>query len=40
MAIEKVKAFFQQYGMENRIREFSVSSAPGKGTSIRIRIPV
>ena len=27
MAIEKVKAFFQQYGMENRIREFSVSSA-------------
>ena len=27
MAIEKVRAYFQQYGMENRIREFSVSSA-------------
>ena len=27
MAIEKVKAFFQQYGMEGRIREFDVSSA-------------
>ena len=27
MAIEKVKAFFQRYGMESRIREFSVSSA-------------
>ena len=27
MAIEKVKAFFQQYGMEGRIREFPVSSA-------------
>ena len=27
MAIETVRAFFQQYGMENRILEFSVSSA-------------
>ena len=27
MAIEKVKAFFQRYGIESRIREFSVSSA-------------
>lgn len=27
MAIEKVKAFFRQYGMENRVREFTVSSA-------------
>ena len=27
MAIDKVKAFFRQYDMENRIREFSVSSA-------------
>lgn len=27
MAIEKVKAFFARYGMENRIREFEVSSA-------------
>ena len=30
MAIEKVKAFFQQYGMEGRIREFDVSSATVK----------
>lgn len=27
MAIEKVKAYFKQYGMENRIQEFNVSSA-------------
>ena len=27
MAIENVRAFFRQYGMENRIREFTVSSA-------------
>lgn len=27
MAIEKVKAYFQKYGMENRIQEFAVSSA-------------
>ena len=27
MAIEKVKAFFRQYGMEDRVREFPVSSA-------------
>ncbi len=27
MAIEKVKAFFSKYGMEDRIREFDVSSA-------------
>ena len=27
MAIDKVKAFFRQYNMEDRIREFSVSSA-------------
>ncbi len=27
MAIEPVKAYFRQYGMEDRIREFSVSSA-------------
>lgn len=27
MAIEKVKAYFKQYGMEERIREFDVSSA-------------
>ena len=27
MAIEAVRAFFRQYGMEERIREFSVSSA-------------
>lgn len=27
MAIEKVKAYFQKYGMENRIQEFDVSSA-------------
>lgn len=27
MAIEKVKAFFAQYGMEDRVREFDVSSA-------------
>ena len=27
MAIEKVKAFFKQYGIENRVQEFSVSSA-------------
>ena len=27
MAIDIVKAFFRQYGMEDRIREFSVSSA-------------
>jgi prolyl-tRNA editing enzyme YbaK/EbsC (Cys-tRNA(Pro) deacylase) len=27
MAIEKVKAFFAQYGMESRIQEFAVSSA-------------
>lgn len=27
MAIEKVKAFFRQYGMEDRVREFTVSSA-------------
>ena len=27
MAIEQVKAFFRQYGMEERIQEFSVSSA-------------
>ncbi len=27
MAIEKVKEFFRQYGMENRILEFDVSSA-------------
>lgn len=27
MAIEKVKEYFKQYGMENRIREFDVSSA-------------
>ena len=27
MAIEVVKAFFREYGMEDRIREFSVSSA-------------
>ena len=27
MAIEKVKEFFRQYGMEDRIREFEVSSA-------------
>lgn len=27
MAIEKVKAYFKQYGMEDRVREFEVSSA-------------
>ena len=27
MAIEKVKEFFKQYGMEDRVREFAVSSA-------------
>ena len=27
MAIEKVKAFFKQYGMEDRVLEFEVSSA-------------
>lgn len=27
MSVEKVKDFFAQYGMENRIKEFSVSSA-------------
>ena len=27
MAIEKVKAYFRKYGMENRIQEFDVSSA-------------
>ena len=27
MAIEKVRAYFQQYGMEEKIREFEVSSA-------------
>ena len=27
MAIEKVKQFFKQYNMENKIKEFSVSSA-------------
>lgn len=27
MAIEKVKAYFREYGMEERIREFDVSSA-------------
>ncbi len=27
MAIEKVRAFFAQYGLANRIREFDVSSA-------------
>ena len=27
MAIEKVKAFFKQYGMESRVLEFEVSSA-------------
>ena len=27
MAIERVKAFFAQYGIENRVREFDVSSA-------------
>ena len=27
MAIDTVKAYFRQYGMEDRIREFSVSSA-------------
>ena len=27
MAIEKVKEYFKQYGMENRVQEFEVSSA-------------
>jgi len=27
MAIEKVRAYFKQYGMEERVREFDVSSA-------------
>ena len=27
MAIDKVRAYFRQFGIENRIREFSVSSA-------------
>ena len=27
MAIEKVRGYFRQYGIENRIREFEVSSA-------------
>lgn len=27
MAIDKVREYFRQYGMEGRIREFSVSSA-------------
>ena len=27
MAIEKVKAYFRQFGMEGRVREFDVSSA-------------
>ena len=27
MAIEKVKAYFRKYGMENRVQEFDVSSA-------------
>ncbi len=27
MAIEKVKAYFRQFGMEDRVREFDVSSA-------------
>ena len=27
MAVEKVKEYFRQYGMENRVREFEVSSA-------------
>ena len=28
MAIEKVKAYFKKYGMEERVQEFDVSSAP------------
>ena len=27
MAVEKVKEYFRQYGMENRVQEFEVSSA-------------
>lgn len=27
MAIEKVKAYFKKFGMENKIQEFKVSSA-------------
>lgn len=27
MSAEKVKAYFKEYGMENRVREFEVSSA-------------
>ena len=27
MSIEKVKAYFKQFGMEERVREFTVSSA-------------
>lgn len=27
MAIEKVKEYFRKYGIENRVREFEVSSA-------------
>ena len=27
MSIERVRAFFQQYGLEDRIQEFDVSSA-------------
>ena len=27
MALEKVKEYFKQYGMENRVREFEMSSA-------------
>ena len=27
MAIERVKTYFKQYGMEEKIREFDVSSA-------------
>ena len=27
MAIDKVKAYFREYGIENRVQEFEVSSA-------------
>ena len=30
MAIERVKTYFKQYGMEEKIREFDVSSATGE----------
>ena len=38
MSIEKVRAFFAQYGMENRVLEFQASSATVELAAIAVGV--